>query len=310
MDSTSKKNMLGMGSDTTGLDLQGTGESCERGEEFPSLPEKPLVTIERSQSWVPMNLADLWAYRELFYFLMWRDIKVRYKQTLLGAAWAIIQPLFMMIIFTFCFGKLAKVPTEGIPAPLFFYVGLMPWTFFSNALINSGNSLIANAHLITKVYFPRIIIPAAAVGSGLLDFAIAFVLLLGLLPYYGVALTWKIAMLPVLILLTTLLATAIGVWMAALSVTYRDVRHALPFVIQIWMFVTPIIYPLSLVPGKWRWLVAMNPLTGIIEGYRAAFFGRPFDWTGLLLSASIALVSLFYFAYIFRRMEKSFADVI
>lgn len=275
------------------------------------LPEKPLVTIEPSRSWVPLNLWDLWTFRELLYFLTWRDVKVRYKQTALGAAWAIIQPLSMMIIFTFCFSKLVRVPTEGVPAALFYFVGLMPWMFFSNALTSSSNSLIANANLITKVYFPRLIIPAASVGAGLLDFAIAFLLLLGLIPYYGFALTWKIAMLPALVVLMTLLALAVGMWMAALSVKYRDVRHALPFIIQLWMFATPIIYPLSLVPPQWqRWMVVLNPLTAIIEGYRAALFGLHLDWLGLSISATMTALLFFYFGHVFRRMEKTFADVI
>ncbi|MFI5174832.1 MAG: ABC transporter permease [Terriglobia bacterium] len=282
----------------------------ERDPAFPALPEKPLVTIEQSLPWVSLRLGDLWTYRELLYFLTWRDIKVRYKQTALGAAWALIQPLFMMILFAFAFGKLVRVPTEGVPAPLFYYVAILPWMFFSNALASSSNSLIANSNLITKVYFPRMIIPIAAVGAGLLDFAIAFVLLIGLIPYYKVVLTWRIVFIPILVCLTTLLASAFGMWMAALSVKYRDVRHALPFIIQLWMFATPIIYPLSLVPPTWRWLIALNPLTGIIEGYRASLFGHPMDWTGLAVSAGLTLIFTYFFAHIFRHMERSFADVI
>ena len=281
------------------------------GSLFHALPEKPVVTIEPSKSWVALNLRDLWAFRELLYFLTWRDIKVRYKQTALGAAWAVIQPLAMMIIFTFCFSKLIRVPTEGVPASLFYFVGIMPWMFFSNALTSGSNSLIANAHLITKVYFPRMIIPAASVGAMLLDFAIAFVLLFGLMPLYGQTLTWRIVMLPVLVVLTTLLALAVGMWMAALSVKYRDVRHALPFIIQLWMFATPIVYPLSLVPSPWRrWMLVLNPLTALIEGYRDALFGHPFDWFGLSVSAATTALLFFYFAHVFRRMERTFADVI
>jgi lipopolysaccharide transport system permease protein len=275
-----------------------------------TLPERPIVTIEPRRSWVELRLEDVWAYRELLYFLTWRDVKVRYKQTALGAAWAVIQPLFMMIIFAFAFGKLVRVPTDGVPAPLFYYVAIMPWTFFSNALASSSNSLIANANLITKVYFPRMIIPFAAVGSGLLDFAIAFVLLLALMPYYGMGMSWQIVMLPLLIILTTLLASAFGLCMSALSVIYRDVRHALPFIIQLWMFATPIIYPLSLVPGKWRWVIRFNPLSGLIEGYRASLFGHPFDWIGLAFSAGLTLIFFYAFGRVFRHLEKSFADVI
>ena len=275
-----------------------------------SLPEYPLVTICPSRKWVALNLRDLWAYREVLYFLVWRDIKVRYKQTLLGVAWAIIQPLFTMLIFSLFFGRLAGLPSDGIPYPLFAYSGLVPWTFFANAVSNGGNSLIGNPSLITKVYFPRLIIPCAAVGAGLMDFAITFVFLLVLMVPYGVVLTWNLLMVPVLIVLTTLLALGIGLWLAALNVQYRDVRYALPFLIQLGMFATPLIYPSSLVPAEWRWLLALNPLAGLVEGYRTALFGREWDWTAFSISSTITLVLLVVFAYSFRRMEKSFADVV
>ena len=277
---------------------------------LPSLPEEPLVVIEPSSTWVALNLRDLWAYRELLYFLTWRDVKVRYKQTLLGAAWAIIQPLFTTLIFTLFFGRLAGVPSDGIPYPIFAYAGLLPWTFFANAVTNSGNSLVGSSNLITKVYFPRMTIPGAAVGAGLVDFAIAFVILVGLMVYYGVALTWNIVMLPVLVALIILLAVGVGMWMSALNVKYRDIRFALPFLIQLWMFVSPIIYPPSLMPEKWRWALALNPLTGIIDGFRSALFGRQFDWVALAFSSVITLAILIYSAYTFRRMEKSFADIV
>lgn len=274
------------------------------------LPEKPLVIIEPSKGWIPINPADLWHYRDLFYILTTRDIKVRYKQTLLGAAWAVIQPLFTMLVFALFFGKLAGMPSDDIPYPLFAYAGLLPWTFFSNAVTNSGNSLVGNSNLITKVYFPRMIIPMASVGSGLVDFAIAFALLVVLMFYYGIGLSLSILMLPVLIVLTALLAIGIGMWMSALNVKYRDIRYALPFLIQLGLFATPIIYPSSLVPENWRWLTALNPLTGQIENYRAAFFGRPFDWFSLSVSVLITSAILFYAAFTFKRMEKSFADII
>lgn len=274
------------------------------------LPEKPLVVIQPSKSWVALNLRDLWLYRDLLYILTERDIKVRYKQTILGALWAIIQPLFTMLIFTLFFGRLAGMPSDGIPYPIFAYAGLLPWTFFSNAVTNSGNSLVGNSNLITKVYFPRMIIPIASVGAGLVDFAIAFSLLVVLMFYYGVGLTVNILMVPVLVVLTALLAIGIGMWMSGLNVKYRDVRYALPFLIQLGMFATPIIYPASIVPEKWRWLLALNPLTGIIEGYRSAFFGKPFDWVALGISALIALSILVYSAYSFRKMEKTFADIV
>lgn len=274
------------------------------------LPEKPVTVIEPSRGWVPIDLRDLWQYRDLLYILTMRDIKVRYKQTLLGAAWAIIQPLFTMLIFTLFFGKLAGMPSDGIAYPLFAYAGLLPWTFFSNAVTSSGNSLVGNSNLITKVYFPRMIIPAASVGSGLLDFLIAFGLLVVLMFYYGVGISINILMLPVLVILTSLLAIGIGMWMSALNVKYRDIRYALPFLIQLGMFATPIIYPSSLVPERWRWLLFLNPLSGQIEAYRSAFFGKPFDWLALLISAVLTFVILLYAALTFKRMEKSFADII
>lgn len=274
------------------------------------LPETPLIRIRPSKKWVALHLRDIWAYRELLYFLTCRDVKVRYKQTLLGAAWAILQPLFTMLIFTLFFGKLAGIPSDDIPYPLFAYAGLLPWTFFSNAVTNSGNSLVGSSNLITKVYFPRLIIPGAAVAAGLVDFVIAFVILIGLMVYYRAGVTWNILMLPLLVWLTTLLALGMGMWMSALNVKYRDIRYALPFLIQLLMFATPIIYPISLIPAKWRWIMLLNPLAGIIESYRSAFFGREFDWLALALATIITLVLLVYAAFTFRRMEKSFADIV
>jgi len=284
--------------------------NLERSKSGYQLPENPIVIIQPSKSWVALNLRDFWNYRDLLYILTKRDIQVRYKQTLLGATWAIIQPLFTMLIFTLFFGKLAAMPSDGIPYPIFAYAGLLPWTFFSNSVTNSGNSLVGNSNLITKVYFPRMIIPTASVASGLLDFAIAFGFLIVLMFYYGIGLSINILMLPVLIILTSLLAIGVGMWMSALNVKYRDIRYALPFLIQLGMFASPIIYPASLVPEKWRWLVWLNPVAGQIEAYRSAFFGRPFEWTALGISAVMTFVILVYSAYNFRRMEKSFADII
>ena len=275
-----------------------------------SLPDKPVVTIETRKSWVPLNLRDLWAYRELLYFLMWRDVKVRYKQTVLGAAWAVIQPLTTMIIFTYFFGKLARVPTDGVPYPVFCYTALLLWTFFSNGVTNAANSLIGNSNLITKVYFPRLIIPAAAVGAGLLDFAIASVLLVGLLVYYGFPVTWEYLMIVPLIVLTTVFGLGVGVWFSALNVRFRDVRYALPFLIQVWFFVSPIIYPSSMVPDEWRWVLNLNPLAGLIEFFRAALFGRELPWVALAYAAGISVIVLAYASYTFRRMERSFAEFI
>lgn len=274
------------------------------------LPEEPLVIIEPNRTWSALDLRDLWAYRELLYFLTWRDVKVRYKQTELGIAWAIIQPLFTMLVFTLFFGRLAGVPSDNVPYPVFAYAGLLAWTFFANAITNSGNSLVGSANLITKVYFPRMIIPGAAVAAGLVDFAIAFVILVLLMVYYGVMITWSILMFPVVVLLTTLLALGMGMWLSALNVKYRDVRFALPFLVQLWMFLSPVIYPASFLPAKYRWLLSLNPMTGIIEGYRSSLFGRPFNWIALAISAVITLTLLIYASYYFRRMEKSFADIV
>lgn len=287
--------------------MQSTGSSQDY---FYSLPDKPVVTIEPSKFWMPLNLRDLWAYHELLYFLMWRDIKVRYKQTILGAAWAIIQPLVLMLIFTYFFGRLARMETEGVPHAIFFYTGLTVWTYFSNAVMSGANSLVSNTNLITKVYFPRVIIPAAAVGAGLVDFAIASALLVGLLIYYQIPVTASYLMLVPLVALTTLFALAMSVWLSALNVKYRDVRYALPFLIQVWMFTSPILYPSSLVPEEWRWLMALNPVTGIVEGFRAALFGREFDWAILGYSTAFTLAMLVFSAYTFRRMERYFAEFI
>ncbi len=275
-----------------------------------TLPEKPLVSIRPLRGWVPLNLLDIWAHRELLYFFVWRDVKVRYKQTVFGVAWAVIQPLFTMLIFTLFFGKLAGMPSDGIPYAIFAYAGLLPWTFFSHAVTSSGNSLVGNRNLLTKIYFPRMIIPGAAVAAGLVDFAIAFVLLAGLMVWYHVVPTWSILMIPILTLMTCLLALGVGMWMSALNVKFRDVRYALPFMIQIWMFLSPIIYPPTIVPERWRWALALNPLSGIIDGYRSALFGRPFDWTALAVTTVFTLTVLTYSAYDFRRMEKEFADIV
>jgi lipopolysaccharide transport system permease protein len=223
-----------------------------------------------------------------------------------------MQPLFTMLIFTLLFGRLAGMDahTGGIPYPIFAYAGLLPWTFFSNAITNSGNSLVGSANLITKVYFPRMIIPGAAVTAGLVDFFVGFVLLIGLMFYYKVAVTLNILLFPGLVLLTTLLAIGVGMWLSALNVKYRDIRFALPFIVQLWMFLSPIIYPSTLLPEKWRWAFALNPLTGIIEGYRSSLFGQPLNWTSAGISTLITLVILVYAAFSFRRMEKTFADVV
>jgi lipopolysaccharide transport system permease protein len=274
------------------------------------LPAEPLVVIQPGNRWSLLSFKDIWAYRELLFFLTWRDVKVRYKQTALGAAWAILQPLFMMIIFTIFFGRLAGVGSAGIPYPLFALAGLVPWTFFANAIAASGNSLVGSAHLITKVYFPRLIVPSAAMLAGLVDFMLAFMLLLFLMIYYGVTPTAQVLFLPVLILLTALFALGVGTCMSALNVKYRDVRFALPFVIQLWLFISSVILPSSSVPEKWRWLLLFNPMSAIIEGYRSALFGLPFDWPALGMAAVLTVLVLLYALYSFGRVERSFADIV
>lgn len=275
-----------------------------------SLPEEPLFVIEPSNSWVAVNLRDLWSYRELLYFLMWRDVKVRYKQTALGITWVVMQPLLTTLIFTVFLGMLVRVPSDGLPYPLMAYAGLLPWTFFSCSVSTSSNSLVSNANLITKVYFPRMIIPAAAVGARLVDLGIAFVILAGMMLYYRVSLTLNFFMLPVLVVLVTLLALGFGMLTSALNVKYRDVGMILPVLIQLWMYVSPILYPLNLIPERWRGLYSINPLVGIVDGFRSILLGRPFNWTALGFSTIITIILLIYSAYMFRRVEKGFADVI
>jgi len=274
------------------------------------LPSEPVVVIEPGRKWKFLGLKDIWAYRELLFFLTWRDVKVRYKQTALGAAWAILQPLFMMLIFTIFFGRLAGVESSGVPYPLFALGGLVPWTFFSNSVTSSSNSLVGSANLITKVYFPRLIVPAAALMAGLVDFALSFMLLVALMIWYRVGLTVQILFLPFVTLLMVLFSLGVGTWMSALNVKYRDVRFALPFLIQLWLFVSSVILPSSSVGPRARWLLRFNPMSGIIEGYKAALFGVPFDWTALGIATLITIVVLLYSAYFFGRIERSFADII
>lgn len=303
-------------SSSAGQTEQPTGLAAGRGAlvESSPLPDQPLIKIRPSHAWLKVDLAELYAYRELLYFLVWRDLKVRYKQTVLGAAWAIIQPLLAMVIFTLFFGKLGGIEsqTNGIPYPVFVYAGLALWTFFANAITSSGNSLVGNSHLLTKVYFPRLFIPTAAVGAGLVDLAISFGFLIVLMVFYGVAVSWTtIVFLPFFALITAILALGVGMWLSALNVTYRDVKYALPFLVQLWMFVSPVIYPASFVPEKWRWLLSLNPLTGIISGFRVAVFGvGRFDWMLLGTSAVITVAVLVYAVHTFSRMEEDFADIV
>lgn len=274
------------------------------------LPDEPLTTIQPGKSWGALDLRELWASRELLYFLMWRDVKVRYKQTALGIAWVVMQPLLMTVIFTMFLGVLARVPSGGVPYPLLVYTGLLPWTFFSSAVAGCGHSLVANANLITKVYFPRVLLPAAAVGGRLMDFAISSVILAGLMLYYRVEPTAQLLALPLLVLLTTLLALGLGMLVSALNVKYRDVGVALPVLLQLWMFASPVLYPAELAPAGWRPLLALNPMVGVVEGFRAALLGGRFSKFALAVSTVVAAAQFVFAAFFFRRVERSFADVI
>jgi len=274
-------------------------------------PSEAHLSIEPPHGWAALELRELWLYRELLFFLAWRDIKLRYKQTALGAAWAILQPLLTMVIFSVIFGQLAKLPSDGIPYPIFTYAALLPWQLFSFALTNSSNSLINSQNLISKVYFPRLIIPLASTLAGLMDFAIAFLVLLGLMAYYHITPTMAILYLPLFLILALLSALAVGVWLSALSVEYRDVRYIVPFLTQFWMYATPIAYASSLIPENWRLLYGLNPMTGVVEGFRWALLGiQTSGGSMILVSAAVVVVMFISGLYYFRRMENNFADVI
>jgi lipopolysaccharide transport system permease protein len=271
----------------------------------------PHVAIRPARGWTSLDLRELWRYRELLAFLIWRDVKVRYKQTALGAAWAILQPVFSMVVFSLFFGRLAKVPSDGVPYPVFAYCALLPWQLFAYALAESSNSVVANERLITKIYFPRLVIPIAGVLAGLVDFAIAFSVLIVLMLHYGIAPTWTIATLPLFVLLAILSALAVGLWFSALNVQYRDVRYTVGFLTQIWLFLSPVAYPSSLVPERWRPLYGLNPMAGVVEGFRWALLGKT-PAPGAMLAVSVMMVLLLLVGglFYFRRMETSFADVI
>ena len=256
-------------------------------------------------------ISELWGYRELVYFLAWRDVKVRYKQTVLGVLWAVIQPFFTMVVFTLLFGQLAKIPTDGIPGPIFYFSALVPWIYFSSTLTNAGMSLVSNSNLLTKIYFPRIILPAAVALSNLVDFFIGSALFIGFMAYYEIPLGWSLLLWPSLVILLVLLSLSFGVFLAALNVKYRDFRYAIPFAIQLLLFATPIIYPASMVPEKFRWLVALNPLSGVIEAFRYALVpGSAIDWKLLWFSIGITAVLFVAGVAYFRSAEKAFADIV
>lgn len=269
----------------------------------------PLIDIRPSRGWVPVNLRDLWVYRELLYFLAWREIKIRYKQTVLGLAWAIIQPLMMMIVFTLFFGNLAQVPSEGIPYPLFNYAALLPWTLFSEGINRSANSLVQDVNLVRKIYFPRLVMPLAGVLAPVVDFAIAFTILIGMMFYYDYPPTAGLLWLPAFLILAIITALGVGLWLAALNIKYRDLRYTIPFLIQVWLFASPVVYPSSLLPQKYQLVFALNPMAGVIEGFRWALLGTQPPNSLIAVSTLIVLVILVSGAYYFRRCEKTFADV-
>jgi lipopolysaccharide transport system permease protein len=276
-----------------------------------SQPSNEVLIIQPTRGWLKLNFRELWEYRELLYFLVWRDIKVRYKQTALGAAWAILQPVMTMIVFSVFFGRLAKMPSDGVPYPVFAYAALLPWQLFAYSLSESANSLVGSQHLIKKVYFPRLVVPISSVLAGLVDFAIAFVVLLGLMAYYGIRPTAAIVALPLFVILAIGTALSVGLWLSVLNVQFRDVRYTIPFLTQFWLFATPVAYPSSLVPEKWRALFGLNPMAGVVEGFRWALLGKATS-PGPLLWVSIAAVVVLLIgglAY-FRRMESIFADVV
>ncbi len=273
-------------------------------------PARRTIILEPTSGWVPVRPREVWEYRDLFYFLVWRDIKVRYKQTALGAAWAILQPLATMVAFSLFFGHLAGIPSEGVSYPVFSFAALVPWTFFATAVALASNSLVEQERIISKVYFPRVIVPAAAVLSGLVDFAIAFVLLLGMVLLYGASPSVGVLALPFFVLLAAVTAIAVGLWLSALNVLFRDVRYTIPFLVQLGLFISPVAYPSSLVPDPWHILYGLNPMAGVIDGFRWALLGTEAPGAMLAVSVVAVLALLAGGLMFFRRMERSFADVV
>jgi len=269
-----------------------------------------LTVIEPARGWRALNFKELWAYRELFLVLVQRDIKVRYKQTVLGVVWAVLQPVLTMLIFTVIFGGLAKIPSDGYPYAIFVFAALLPWTFFANAVSTSSMSLVASANMVSKVYFPRIIIPLASIGGGLIDLIISTFVLLSLMAWYGVGWSANLLLAPVLLLGVIFIALGVGTLLSALTVAYRDFRFVVPFLVQIWMYATPVVYPASLVPEKWQWVMFLNPMAGVIEAFRSAFLGRPFDLPSIAISFAVAVVIFIWGIAYFERVERRFADII
>lgn len=269
-----------------------------------------VTVIRPTKGWRSLDLKELWAYRELLWVLTERDIKVRYKQTVLGAAWAVIQPVMLMVVFSVFFGRLAGMPSDGLPYPIFTFAALVPWTFFANALSNSAASLVGSSHLINKVYFPRLIIPLASIGSWAIDFVIAALILLGMMAWYGIGFSWNLLAAPLLAAAILFTALGVGTFLSALTVSYRDFRYVIPFLLQFWMFATPIVYPASLVPERWQWVIHLNPMSGLVEGFRSAFLGRPFDLAALSISGAVAVVLFVAGVAYFEKVERRFADIV
>ena len=269
----------------------------------------PELVIRARSGWVPIDWKELREHRELLYFLVWRDIKVRYKQTVLGVAWAVIQPIFGMVVFTIIFGNFARIPSDGMPYAVFVYAGLLPWTFFSNGVSQAGQSLVNQQHLLTKIYFPRLFVPAASFGVAAVDLAFSFGVLAGVMAFYRAAPSWGIIWLPGLVLLTAMAGLGIGLILAALTVSYRDFRFVIPFMLQAWMYLSPVVYPVTLVPEKYRWALALNPMAGIIDAYRSAILGTPWRLGTLAISAVVSVVVFAFGLFYFRRTERRFADI-
>ena len=275
------------------------------------LDAPPRLRIQASSGWGSLGLPELWAHRELVYFFVWRDLKVRYKQTALGAGWAILQPLATMLVFSLFFGRLAKMPSDGIPYPVFSYAALVPWMFFVNALTQGSNSLVANGHLLTKVYFPRLALPISSLVAGGIDFILSFVGLVALMTYFGVPMTPRVVFLPGFMLLALVTSLGVALWLAAVNVQFRDVRHTVPFLTQFWMFATPIAYPSSLLAEPWRTVFAINPMVGVVEGFRWSLLGvATAPGPMVAVSSAVAVTLLTTGVYYFRRMERTFADVV
>jgi lipopolysaccharide transport system permease protein len=288
---------------------QHRGELAATTSAHTSTAGAPVFTrLQPGTGWAPLNLAEVWAYRDVLYFLTWRDVKVRYKQTALGAAWAIIQPFFAMVVFSLFFGRLAGISSEGLPYPIFVYSALVPWMYFANAVTQASNSLVAHENMLKKVFFPRVIVPLSAVAGGLVDFAIAFALLIVMMIYVGSMPTVAVWAVPFLILLAATTALAVALWLSALNVYYRDVRYVLPFLVQSWLFATPIIYPSGLVPERWRLLLGLNPMAGVVEGFRWALLRRPPPGPMFIVSVATVILLLVSGLFFFRRVERSFAD--